>query len=368
MPRPVFPPVLDNFPRDPFFLPHSQRARSWPFSMRGPREILLLALSFSGLCRAQQRCFYPNGEEAVFPNGARAPTNYPCDPDAADSACCGGEAGMACLTNKLCRGPDGNTIRGSCTDRNWNSLDCPQFCLGAYTHAVFEGMVSRKRQGDVLTDLSGAREGGTDLISCANVTGTDTSYCCDGHRAFCCDEGVARFEVFPSEPEVFATFDAGLSQFVIIQRTTSSSSSSTFSTPTTATTSAAAQTSTPENSDPTSGSSAQTQPAPPALSIGAQAGIGVGAGILAIALAAIAFLLFKLRKRNAQLAEMEKERENQQYSGSGLVHNLTENKVGVTWYQHPMGGTGLGAVPSQEMDGQAAAAELASTPSGMGYR
>ncbi|KXX74638.1 hypothetical protein MMYC01_208524 [Madurella mycetomatis] len=308
--------------------------------MRGPRGILLLILSFSGLCWAQQRCFYPNGEEAVFPNGARAPTNFPCDPDAEDSACCGGEVGMACLTNKLCRGPDGNTIRGSCTDRNWNSLDCPQFCLGA-------------------------REGGTDLISCANVTGTDTSYCCDGHRAFCCDEGVARFEVFPSSPEVFATFDAEVSQFVVIQRTTSSSA---LSTPTTTTTSAAALTSTSQSSNPTPDSSAQTQPAPPALSTGAQAGIGVGAGILAVALAVVAFLLLKLRKKNAQLAEMEKAQEAQQYGGPGPMHNPTEYKADIPWYQYPLGRTGLTAVQSQEMDGQGAAAELASTPNEMAYR
>ncbi|KAL2015528.1 hypothetical protein VTK56DRAFT_5325 [Thermocarpiscus australiensis] len=318
--------------------------------MKKRRAILQLLLSFSGFCCAQKQCYYPSGLEAA--------TDFPCDPNAAVSPCCGGGEGTFCLTNKLCRGPNGNTIRGSCTDQSWSSPECPQFCLGASV-------------------------GGTDLISCANSTGSDTSYCCDPPRPFCCDEGVARFDVFPSKPEVLARWDAKSSQFIVVQQTSSSTSSSqasttltTFTPTTTTSATATALTSTSPPSTPTSSSDASAQsqsqlPSPPPLSVAAQAGIGAGAGVLAIALAAVAFLLFKLRKKKALLAEMEKERQNQQqqqqHNGPGPVYDpRQQDKVDASWYQYqyPAGGMGVGfgVVPRQEMDGQGARFELPSTP------
>lgn len=80
-------------------------------------------LSISSTSSAQKRCFYPNGQQATG--------DFPCDPNARESACCGGSLGSVCLTNKLCRGPNGNLVRGSCTDQNWASPDCAQYCLGA---------------------------------------------------------------------------------------------------------------------------------------------------------------------------------------------------------------------------------------------
>ncbi|KAK0641777.1 hypothetical protein B0T16DRAFT_420519 [Cercophora newfieldiana] len=91
-----------------------------------------------------------------YPNGSAAPGDFPCDPDAKDSACCGGTLGSSCYTNKLCWGPDGNVARGSCTSQNWLSPECAAFCMSA-------------------------NAGGHDLIPCANITKTDTSYCCDGN-------------------------------------------------------------------------------------------------------------------------------------------------------------------------------------------
>jgi hypothetical protein len=103
----------------------------WPNNGRAIPQInmkrltagILLGLWFSGLCSAQKKCYYPNGLEAA--------NDHPCDPSDTNSACCGGGLGAVCLTNKLCRSPDGNTIRGSCTDKSWASADCPQYCLGA---------------------------------------------------------------------------------------------------------------------------------------------------------------------------------------------------------------------------------------------
>ncbi|KAI9147813.1 hypothetical protein HJFPF1_12845 [Paramyrothecium foliicola] len=52
-------------------------------------SFLLLDISF-----AAQRCYYPNGFEAR--------DDYPCDPDAEVSVCCGRGFGSVCLSNKLC--------------------------------------------------------------------------------------------------------------------------------------------------------------------------------------------------------------------------------------------------------------------------
>lgn len=82
----------------------------------------IILLSIAHLGSGQKRCYYPNGSEATI--------DYPCDPDAEDSACCAGGFGTVCLTNKLCRNPNGNVIRGSCTDKNWSSPECAHYCLG----------------------------------------------------------------------------------------------------------------------------------------------------------------------------------------------------------------------------------------------
>jgi len=97
--------------------------------MRSPRAAIPLLLWIFALpCWAQKQCFYPNGVLAT--------SDAPCDPDAADSPCCGKGMGTVCLTNKLCSGPDGNIIRGSCTNKDWNSPGCPLFCLSKFAHAI----------------------------------------------------------------------------------------------------------------------------------------------------------------------------------------------------------------------------------------
>ena len=104
----VLPPLVEV---NVFYRQVSMRVLGWTVSL----------LSFSSICWAQSQCYFPNGRQAA--------DNSPCDPDAKESACCGGSRGTVCLTNKLCRGPDGNIIRGSCTDKNWDSPECAQYCL-----------------------------------------------------------------------------------------------------------------------------------------------------------------------------------------------------------------------------------------------
>ncbi|KAL2755386.1 hypothetical protein ACRALDRAFT_1082359 [Sodiomyces alcalophilus JCM 7366] len=272
-------------------------------------------LCFSHLCFA--RCYYPNGQRA---NG-----DFPCDPDDEDSPCCNGGMGWACLSNKLCKGPDGNVIRGSCTDPNWESPHCPQYCLNY-------GIIPTDNPAN-----QGASTGGTDLISCANVTGIDTLHCCD-HTVNCCNSGVGRFEVLPSEPEIWATWNRDSTQYVVVITTTSSTSTSeqsftstheqpsspltsaATSTPATAgddrgnhsTSTATSEASSPIGTAPEgSQSAAHVQPSPDdssdeGLSMAAQAGIGAGAGVGVILIAAVIYLIWKLRKNQKMLEENQR--------------------------------------------------------------
>lgn len=219
-------------------------------------------------------------------------------------------------------------------------------------------------------------DAGTDLVSCSNVTGTDTSYCC-AYKPLpnCCNEGVGRFEVLPSKAQVWATWNENLNRYVPLHQSTSSPPSSSTQPPTTfttakaittpePTTSTAPQPSTSSMSTPSSGEAAQSQPQSTSsspLSLGAQVGIGAGAGALVLAFGAVVFLLLQLRKKT----QLEKAHGVQgQVPGSTTA--LREEKFDPFvngYYQYPSGGLGLGVAETHEMDGRGARFELASTPS-----
>ncbi|RSM12407.1 hypothetical protein CEP52_002494 [Fusarium oligoseptatum] len=214
---------------------------------------------------AAKQCYYPNGEESP---------DHPCDEDAEVSACCGGSFGSICMSNKLCAGGDGGIVRGSCTDKNWASPECPLYCLGADT-------------------------GGTDLVGCSNVTNTDTSYCCD-HNANCCDNGVGRFNVYPSKPKPWATWNRQATEYLVVGTMyTGDAASSTAEATTTATSESSSAATTSEAITSSTGEAQASEPteAPaPGLSTGAQAGIGVGVGVGALVVAAVIYLFWKMRK------------------------------------------------------------------------
>ena len=64
------------------------------------------------LCQLKQ-CYYSSG--VISPD-------FPCDPSANVSACCGG--GYTCATNFYCPVLDTTPI-GSCTDKTWQNPACP---------------------------------------------------------------------------------------------------------------------------------------------------------------------------------------------------------------------------------------------------
>ncbi|KAH6956456.1 hypothetical protein DER45DRAFT_269864 [Fusarium avenaceum] len=169
--------------------------------------------------------------------------------------------GTVCLSNKLCISADGNTMRGSCTDKNCASPECAMLCLGA-------------------------DRGGTDLISCSNVTNSDTSYCCD-HNSNCCNSGIGRFNVLPSNPEVWATWNRKATQYVVVgtifkDESTSTKASATTTIISSATCTASASVTSASETSMSSSSMPKTtesSEAPSGLSTGAKAGIGAGIGV-----------------------------------------------------------------------------------------
>lgn len=80
--------------------------------------LLLLAVGVLALDNVPL-CYYPNG---LSPS-----SNFACNLDANVSACCA--IGDICLDNGFC-GVGGLDVRGSCTDRLWQSPECPQHCVG----------------------------------------------------------------------------------------------------------------------------------------------------------------------------------------------------------------------------------------------
>jgi len=95
--------------------------------MSKPLNGLFLLLYLVTLSRAANvACYFPDNSVAI---------NDTACTEATVSTCC--QAGATCLDNGLCFDPFGSAvggyIRGSCTDKTWASVDCPQYC----TYGVF---------------------------------------------------------------------------------------------------------------------------------------------------------------------------------------------------------------------------------------
>lgn len=288
-----------------------------PASFSNSNMRLHTAVACMGLVQlswAAKKCYYPNGVEAT--------TDTPCHPEAEDSMCCfkGGSYGRACLSNKMCQAPDGKIIRGTCTDRNWNSPECASFCMSSFILVCYFGLVRANTEG---IDVGG---GGANLISCSNVTDKDTSFCCEKtETGRCCDDGIGRFEVMPPRPVTLALWDSSEGVYTPLAQVSSSSSTSTTTkpstpsfepSPTTATNaSGPKETGSGDNGSPggstrdgSTGGSGQ-DPAPSSSSSGgglpvaAQVGIGVGAASVVIMVSVIAWLMWKLHKTKRALVE-----------------------------------------------------------------
>ncbi|RWA09606.1 hypothetical protein EKO27_g5498 [Xylaria grammica] len=82
---------------------------------------LLFILQVASIATAnQQQCYYPQGNPSD--------SDIPCGDSTSHSHCCGFES--ICLSNKLCLHSTGSfeLSRASCTDRSWQSPNCPSHC------------------------------------------------------------------------------------------------------------------------------------------------------------------------------------------------------------------------------------------------
>lgn len=84
------------------------------------RSLALVAAVLSSLAASELSCYYPDGKNATG--------LIPCKPDAEVSHCC--READVCLTSGMCFSPGLNSlVRRACTDKTWNSTECPNFCI-----------------------------------------------------------------------------------------------------------------------------------------------------------------------------------------------------------------------------------------------
>jgi hypothetical protein len=92
-----------------------------------------------------------------YPDGSSANQDTPCQDSKPQSTCCG--QGYACLSNNICMATGAELqkanatvyVRGSCTDKNWRSSECPLFCINPnppFLDAIDGGAGVRKCPGE----------------------------------------------------------------------------------------------------------------------------------------------------------------------------------------------------------------------------
>ncbi|KAK7188650.1 uncharacterized protein CC84DRAFT_1161436 [Paraphaeosphaeria sporulosa] len=235
--------------------------------MRSLRQFLCIASLSS---HALATCFFPNGNES--------PADTPCNPDAEVSHCC--YKNQACLSNGLCVSDPHSPIkarlhRGTCSDKTWNSPDCPNHC----------------------TSIA---DNGVPVYAC-NQTNVD-SYCCfDGCE---CN---ASFETFRFPTDDVYTLTIVSEAYTNTHISTASSASKASQTESTSKSKTASAASAPASTTPTESPSThnntQTEGKDEKLSsnstaIGAGVGVGVGVAILIAGL--VAFLFWRRSKKRQQ--------------------------------------------------------------------
>ncbi|KAK4189061.1 hypothetical protein QBC35DRAFT_494614 [Podospora australis] len=301
----------------------------------------------SCLAASDRQCFFPNGELAT--------NHYPCDANAADSPCC--DAGYTCLGKNLCLGPNKDTIRGSCTEKNWTPNKagglCNRWCFG-----------------------DGGAPGAT-LIRCPeyneNESGAD--WCCEntalaGSQWYWMDWSVMQpVAVFDTTHKQFSQVGASL-----LPPSASKSSGGANSSPSaTGGTNSGDKASTlvttaqetvyktvgsvipgaSETGRPSTGSSTEEA----GLSTAAFAGIGAGVGVLVLIIALLVFWLWKRNKRANEerlvRAELDSDHEQGNNSEKGQLFEIATPEKSEKGKLHE-----LSTIPHYELYGSAPPAPI----------
>jgi hypothetical protein len=222
-------------------------------------------------------CFYPDGSTAQ--------SDFACNLTAEHSFCCA--VGYNCLENKICVAVgESDWNRGSCTDKSWNSPECPRFCMDF------------------------RQNGGSFIVNCAEDAGVccyDTLVFPEENRVDCCSANLTEqnpVTMLPGEPTPFTLITSGASTQTRILSSSSSSSTSATSTTSSSTTSTSTtptSTTPSSTSSPTDGPSATPTPAASSssssLTTGAYVGIAIGIAA-AVGILGAAILLFRKRRRS----------------------------------------------------------------------
>jgi LPXTG-motif cell wall-anchored protein len=247
-----------------------------------PTPLTLLIVILTG-CILSTRAEVP---QCYYPNGKLAPFDYACNLTAEASFCCA--IGYNCLDNKICTLADGEGLqkwnRGSCTDKNWDSPECPQFCKN-FTPG-----------------------GGSFLVNCHRWEG-DKGNCCRDTTLFgedaqdgCCTNLTAENPIFmlkgEATPFTVISSDAA-TQTRILPSSSSSSSTTATSTTSTSSTSSSVVDSSP-SATPTPAAAASDPPPDSNLPTGAYVGVAIGVAAAIALLGAAIWLLRKRRRSNRQ--------------------------------------------------------------------
>ncbi|EED15663.1 hypothetical protein TSTA_051010 [Talaromyces stipitatus ATCC 10500] len=216
--------------------------------------IAVLSPSLSAVALAKPTCYYPDGSIAQ--------NDMPCG-NGTDVACCG--AGGICLSNGLCMdvGQPNTLARSSCTDKSWNSRNCPNYCLQdtSFNHS------------------------GCSIILFSYLEGT-AEYCCNNMDAInntpICAFNYSTFQV--PDSSIVPGF-ALLSDYTTISNASSSTSSG-------------------SNNNHV-------------VAVGVGVGVGVGVPLALIALASIGWALRERRKSNRYGVETVASAKTSPYSDAG---------------------------------------------------
>lgn len=125
-------------------------------------------------------CFFPNGDLFVG--------DSPCFPNEEVSPCCGLDSGYSCLTNGICYHLQKKKLaRGTCTDRSWDSPNCPQYCTES-SYSCFRSLFLNGMKMLITSDIDeftghggwNYSKNGVDIWVCSNKPAVEGGLmCCD---------------------------------------------------------------------------------------------------------------------------------------------------------------------------------------------
>ncbi|OAP58625.1 hypothetical protein AYL99_07715 [Fonsecaea erecta] len=246
---------------------------------------------------ASATCYWQNSTLAPDDPYSIAPDDTACFPDQENSACCG--TGLTCLSDGVCyieQSGNGYYYRGTCTDRTWDSQQCPGWCFAQNANTSIP------------------------LLKC------DTAqdwYCCPGDSECSCDTGKNAVKLGDTQPSTVTVIGStswpGISSttspFVqtspLVTDGTTSSESGEPTQNTSASTSTSTSTSTRTSSTPSTSKSAaaaaasatSNTPAPSksdgSSNTGLAAGLGAGLGAAAVIIGVLVFFLIRKRRQGS---------------------------------------------------------------------